>query len=158
MLVFCAISSLVCGVSWPALRRCVASFFPPLIRGSIGHYLIISEGLSTRTGTYTGGCCGRPLRPALLLPFAIVDTEKLQFAVQSRPFHPDKARCTRDIAGKTTYLNLQIFAFEALPRFTQGRALDCRVAHQIGRAHVSTPVTNAHLVCRLLPTKKHTYS
>src|SRR3546814_15473508 len=75
-----------------------------------------------------------PLRPALLLPFAIVDTEKLQFAVQSRPFHPDKARCTRDIAGKPTYLNLQIFAFEALPRFTQGRAHDCRVAHPIARS------------------------
>src|SRR3546814_5087865 len=25
---------------------------------------------------------------------------------------------------------------------------------QIGRAHVCTPVTNAHLVCRLLPEKK----
>src|SRR3546814_6203786 len=92
-----------------------------------------------------------PLRPALLLPFAIVDTEKLQFAVQSRPFHPDKARCTRDIAGKTTYLNLQIFAFEALPRFTQGRAHDCR---EIGRAHVSTPGTNAQLVSHLLLEKK----
>src|SRR3546814_8143652 len=39
-----------------------------------------------------------------------------------------------DIAGKTTYLNLQIFAFEALPRFTQGRAHDCRVAHPIARS------------------------
>src|SRR3546814_2606954 len=27
-------------------------------------------------------------------------------------------------------------------------------AAQIGRAHVWTPVTNAHLVCRLLPEKK----
>src|SRR3546814_2400062 len=26
--------------------------------------------------------------------------------------------------------------------------------HQIGRAHVRTPVTNAHLVCRLLLEKK----
>src|SRR3546814_4848249 len=26
---------------------------------------------------------------------------------------------------------------------------------QIGRAHVCTPVTNAHLVCRLLPGKKN---
>src|SRR3546814_7416521 len=31
------------------------------------------------------------------------------------------------------------------------------VAKKIGRAHVSTPVTNAHLVCRLLlEKKKHT--
>src|SRR3546814_9822641 len=28
--------------------------------------------------------------------------------------------------------------------------------HQIGRAHVLTPVTNAHLVCRLLLEKKKT--
>src|SRR3546814_4719090 len=28
-------------------------------------------------------------------------------------------------------------------------------AGQIGRAHVGTPVTNAHLVCRLLPEKKN---
>src|SRR3546814_2372466 len=27
--------------------------------------------------------------------------------------------------------------------------------HQIGRAHVCTPVTNAHLVCRLLIAKKN---
>src|SRR3546814_3007368 len=29
-------------------------------------------------------------------------------------------------------------------------------AAEIGRAHVWTPVTNAHLVCRLLLAKKHT--
>src|SRR3546814_8339492 len=29
-----------------------------------------------------------------------------------------------------------------------------RRSAQIGRAHVCTPVTNAHLVCRLLPEKK----
>src|SRR3546814_8752094 len=28
------------------------------------------------------------------------------------------------------------------------------LGHEIGRAHVSTPVTNAHLVCRLLLEKK----
>src|SRR3546814_1361563 len=27
--------------------------------------------------------------------------------------------------------------------------------NQIGRAHVCTPVTNSHLVCRLLPEKKN---
>src|SRR3546814_3715573 len=30
-------------------------------------------------------------------------------------------------------------------------------ACQIGRAHVLTPVTNAHLVCRLMLEKKNTY-
>src|SRR3546814_1109989 len=29
-----------------------------------------------------------------------------------------------------------------------------QVSHEIGRAHVCTPVTNAHLVCRLLLEKK----
>src|SRR3546814_8855669 len=32
------------------------------------------------------------------------------------------------------------------------------VKPEIGRAHVCTPVTNAQLVCRLLPEKKKTYS
>src|SRR3546814_5421814 len=31
-------------------------------------------------------------------------------------------------------------------------------ALEIGRAHVCTPVTNAHLVCRLLLEKKHEYA
>src|SRR3546814_9495389 len=32
----------------------------------------------------------------------------------------------------------------------------CRKQQEIGRAHVCTPVTNAHLVCRLLLEKKQT--
>src|SRR3546814_9587515 len=32
------------------------------------------------------------------------------------------------------------------------------IAFQIGRAHVWTPVTNAHLVCRLLLDKKKNYT
>src|SRR3546814_1047206 len=32
---------------------------------------------------------------------------------------------------------------------------DERAVGKIGRAHVCTPVTNAHLVCRLLPEKKN---
>src|SRR3546814_1644269 len=37
------------------------------------------------------------------------------------------------------------------------RRRQCRIgaARQIGRAHVLTPVTNAHLVCRLLLEKKN---
>src|SRR3546814_8479110 len=34
--------------------------------------------------------------------------------------------------------------------------LPCATRLQIGRAHVRTPVTNAHLVCRLMHEKKHT--
>src|SRR3546814_4332100 len=36
-------------------------------------------------------------------------------------------------------------------------ALEACNANQIGRAHVCTPVTNAHLVCRILLEKKTTY-
>src|SRR3546814_10058734 len=32
----------------------------------------------------------------------------------------------------------------------------CVMTEQIGRAHVCTPVTNAHIVCRLLLEKKNT--
>src|SRR3546814_5479433 len=43
-----------------------------------------------------------------------------------------------------------------------GRRLDWApgqfLKSQIGRAHVSTPVTNAHLVCRLLLEKKNTHN
>src|SRR3546814_4785617 len=39
------------------------------------------------------------------------------------------------------------------PGSASGAAAPCRAA-QIGRAHVRTPVTNAHLVCRLLLEKK----
>src|SRR3546814_7690602 len=37
-------------------------------------------------------------------------------------------------------------------------ALVQRVLQEIGRAHVWTPVTNAHLVCRLLLEKKKQYT
>src|SRR3546814_9779948 len=44
----------------------------------------------------------------------------------------------------------------ASPRLTprQEQVLKC-LATEIGRAHVWTPVTNAHLVCRLLLDKKN---
>src|SRR3546814_2237372 len=46
-----------------------------------------------------------------------------------------------------------------LPLDTLDPFLDARVLpeerEQIGRAHVCTPVTNEHLVCRLLLDKKH---
>src|SRR3546814_7118887 len=43
-------------------------------------------------------------------------------------------------------------------RFGWGRRVRGLAGEEIGRAHVCTPVTNAHLVCRLLLTKKnHVY-
>src|SRR3546814_2914851 len=39
----------------------------------------------------------------------------------------------------------------------EGLAAAERIFSKIGRAHVGTPVTNAHLVCRLLLEKKNTH-
>src|SRR3546814_8461518 len=52
---------------------------------------------------------------------------------------------------------------QVLPRLCAGEAGDERrrlspgEEHEIGRAHVCTPVTNAHLECRLLSEKKKKY-
>src|SRR3546814_7485060 len=52
---------------------------------------------------------------------------------------------------------------DALAFITQNIASHCTltfsflVEKQIGRAHVFTPVTNAHLVCRLLLEKKNSH-
>src|SRR3546814_3182474 len=40
--------------------------------------------------------------------------------------------------------------FDALSQFLEGGNDPERLVDQIGRAHVRNPVTNAHLVCRLL--------
>src|SRR3546814_5182249 len=37
----------------------------------------------------------------------------------------------------------------------RSNAMSCAFTAEIGRAHVCTPVTNAHLVCRLLLEKKN---
>src|SRR3546814_2420126 len=42
-----------------------------------------------------------------------------------------------------------------LVRYDIAVALKPAITVEIGRAHVCTPVTNAHLVCRLLLDKKH---
>src|SRR3546814_7191255 len=44
-------------------------------------------------------------------------------------------------------------AYYWVPKWT-GRMYNEKLGKQIGRAHVRTPVTNAHLVCRLLLEKK----
>src|SRR3546814_6864573 len=58
----------------------------------------------------------------------------------------------------TDFNDLSPAAFTELKRATAhiNTALSKAVSHakQIGRAHVCTPVTNAHLVCRLLLEKK----
>src|SRR3546814_4417832 len=62
--------------------------------------------------------------------------------------------CRARLAGFKTPKSMEIVA--ALPRNPAGkvlrRAIRERMA-EIGRAHVRTPVTNAHLVCRLLLEK-----
>src|SRR3546814_2543262 len=48
----------------------------------------------------------------------------------------------------------QLCTFPPLNAFSEHLQIAAQVEHQIGRAHVCTPVTNAHLVCRLLLEKK----
>src|SRR3546814_3805028 len=66
----------------------------------------------------------------------------------------DIARTLAMFGGFTE--GLQLFASFAMlmnfPRFNKMKGLGQIV--KIGRAHVCTPVTNAHLVCRLLLEKK----
>src|SRR3546814_3655597 len=50
--------------------------------------------------------------------------------------------------------NLLLAIFEASHRQAQQAPTSAPRDAQIGRAHVRTPVTNAHLVCRLLLEKK----
>src|SRR3546814_3940483 len=61
---------------------------------------------------------------------------------------PREARRDRPVDGTG--------AGDRLSRRSARRALPSAVPRQIGRAHVCTPVTNAHLVCRLLLEKKTT--
>src|SRR3546814_7603506 len=49
-----------------------------------------------------------------------------------------------------------LIARQVLPRRAQGDAQAVLDAQQNGRAHVCTPVPNAHLVCRLLLDTKNT--
>ena len=44
--------------------------------------------------------------------------------MEGRSFHPDEGRRARDIAAEAHDLGLQVFAFEDLPRLTQGQAHD----------------------------------
>src|SRR3546814_4972310 len=46
--------------------------------------------------------------------------------------------------------------YENLFKAGEINVLGCSTTMEIGRAHVRTPVTNAHLVCRLLLEKKKT--
>src|SRR3546814_7441307 len=58
-----------------------------------------------------------------------------------------------DISLAVTLMTLAVFVSGA----SAGRLCDrYGAANEIGRAHVCTPVTNAHLVCRLLLEKKNT--
>src|SRR3546814_10044117 len=61
----------------------------------------------------------------------------------------EQANKWRDVANKSSY---RTFA----NKVPGGKELIVKA--QIGRAHVCTPVTNAHLVCRLLLEKKNTES
>src|SRR3546814_3309539 len=100
--------------------------------------------------------------------FADVDTQRHELRVQIGKDRPITVIVVR--AGKAAGGNPQGFlsTLETLQRGVASIGLDLkrplginarhlhkrRVAVKIGSAHVCTPVTNAHLVCRLLLEKK----
>src|SRR3546814_6919285 len=57
--------------------------------------------------------------------------------------------------GDEFVIGLRSDLFDAAAITERIRARLCEPMEQIGRAHVCTPVTNAHLVCRLLLDKKN---
>src|SRR3546814_8112875 len=68
---------------------------------------------------------------------------------------PDFAHLVIDYApGETIVESKSLKLFLGSFRNHAGFHEDCTVGIEIGRAHVRTPVTNAHLVCRLLLEKK----
>src|SRR3546814_10346714 len=64
----------------------------------------------------------------------------------SRPFLPPQARLVARRSSRS--------APPATPSRPAARTASAPIFTEIGRAHVCTPVTNAHLVCRPLLEKK----
>src|SRR3546814_5832923 len=65
----------------------------------------------------------------------------------------DRRQCSGEVNGGARRLR----SCRRAPRYCAGRGGELsmsKLRYQIGRAHVCTPVTNAHLVCRLLRAKK----
>src|SRR3546814_578784 len=93
----------------------------------------------------------------LVMPFARVDQDPVHveqhrcdfLTHRKSPSPPAVDRCTAS-AG---YRLVAQCAFRWLPAIAPMPGPDCG---QIGRAHVCTPVTNAHPVCRPLLEKKNT--
>src|SRR3546814_9266015 len=70
----------------------------------------------------------------------------------------DEANEARGKAEKAEPQSDSLRAAVALAESREAAARDELRAAQIGRAHVCTPVTNAHLVCRLLLEKKNKHN
>src|SRR3546814_1069340 len=95
-----------------------------------------------------------------------IDTENIQpliFFVRSDGASGRRA-LANDFDGVAFFKNKCRHGHARQPGKTSAAILRPRVRHlqlspaQIGRAHVCTPVTNAHLVCRLLLEKKNASS
>src|SRR3546814_8430279 len=63
------------------------------------------------------------------------------------------AKSVQTLAGNGAALDRDVFVLASMLLKSQQKIIDLQ-DEQIGRAHVCTPVTNAHLVCRLLLEKK----
>src|SRR3546814_9104142 len=90
--------------------------------------------------------------PTVADPLAASDSGKKRSAASAASCTSDKitpASATRALSSPETERILRIRRIES----SSARPSASGVAPEIGRAHVCTPVTNAHLVCRLLLEK-----
>src|SRR3546814_10529606 len=85
----------------------------------------------------------RPLNRSAMVPALAVTA----CAASTSAASPSAVACKKANGGKGT---------DTPPKLTVTGSGSQRVC-EIGRAHVLTPVTNAHLVCRLLLEKKNTH-
>src|SRR3546814_6707637 len=91
-------------------------------------------------------------------PVGMADNANMQRLIDTRLGNPGfEGRFTREVTRVATNLS-DTTALAAASKAVRDKALEARDAAsavQIGRAHVCTPVTNAHIVCSLLLEKNN---
>src|SRR3546814_1496945 len=92
----------------------------------------------------------RSTRTDTLFPYTTLFRSAIGSSVFSGTAHSLRSLCRSIGTGEASTINA------LAPFANQPSNLTCvTLRHEIGRAHVCTPVTNAHLVCRLLLEKKN---
>src|SRR3546814_6597997 len=104
----------------------------------------------------------RSTRPDTLFPYTSLFPSGLAAVAAARA--ADRSG-TAEVGGRTLFVQIfnpplrlvvvgAVHIAQPLVPMASLAGYDVTVVDQIGRAHVSTPVTNAHPVCRLLLEKK----